>query len=178
MDIQRIVVIVLVSLMMLSNLSVRNALCMSTRSCRRTTVEGRIRRISVLEGRNHGKATFELTPDEETLFQSLRQFVAENKMQTTIRVAGGWVRDKLLSLQGKNDIDMTIDSMTGSQFMKKYNEWRGDERHKYTIVKKNPDKSKHLETGLQKMYLLQLLINEILFDLFSCSHLQVREFGT
>lgn len=39
----------------------------------------------------------ELTEDESELFELLRQVTAETKLGSTLRVAGGWVRDKLLA---------------------------------------------------------------------------------
>lgn len=39
----------------------------------------------------------ELTEDEAKLFELLRQVTAETKLGSTLRVAGGWVRDKLLA---------------------------------------------------------------------------------
>lgn len=37
-----------------------------------------------------------LLPEEERLFDSLLAVVAENHLKLTLRVAGGWVRDKVL----------------------------------------------------------------------------------
>lgn len=87
---------------------------------------------------------------ENTLFEELSRFVEETKSEVTLRVAGGWVRDKLLGLQGKNDVDVAIDKMTGQQFINALNEWRkgqGLSRRPFNVVKKNTEKSKHLETG-------------------------------
>jgi tRNA nucleotidyltransferase/poly(A) polymerase len=140
---------------MLSILSLNNALFCVTRKYKRIAVEGRIRRLSAsVEGPIHGKATFDLTPDEKKLFENLKLFVTETKLPISIRVAGGWVRDKLLSLQGKNDIDITLDSLSGIQFLDRYNRWRlrrGEGKRSYYIVKKNPSKSKHLETVACKL---------------------------
>jgi len=41
--------------------------------------------------------SIQLTDDERELFQLLRQVYEETEMSTTLRVAGGWVRDKLLA---------------------------------------------------------------------------------
>ena len=41
--------------------------------------------------------SIQLTDDERDLFQLLRKVHEETKMTTTLRVAGGWVRDKLLA---------------------------------------------------------------------------------
>jgi len=37
-------------------------------------------------------------------------------LKTTFRVAGGWVRDKLLNIDS-NDIDIALDDMTGEQLV-------------------------------------------------------------
>lgn len=37
-------------------------------------------------------------------------------MNSVLRVAGGWVRDKVLGKES-NDIDITIDNMTGECFL-------------------------------------------------------------
>ena len=39
----------------------------------------------------------EFSPEEEELFELLKQVIAETNLRTTLRVAGGWVRDKLLA---------------------------------------------------------------------------------
>jgi len=40
---------------------------------------------------------FELSKEENELFELLRQVVKETELKSTLRVAGGWVRDKLLA---------------------------------------------------------------------------------
>ena len=36
---------------------------------------------------------------------------------------GGWVRDKLLDLSDKEDIDLAVDNMTGKEFAISLNKW-------------------------------------------------------
>ena len=57
----------------------------------------------------------QLTEKEEKIFSLLMEVVEENELSTTLRVAGGWVRDKMFGKQS-NDIDIAIDDMLGSQF--------------------------------------------------------------
>lgn len=93
----------------------------------------------------------DLTKDESKFFKLLRDFVRDRQLGSTVRVAGGWVRDKVLELPGKNDVDVAIDNMTGVEFVTKFYDWyalNGGVANKLYIVKKNPEKSKHLETGL------------------------------
>lgn len=55
-----------------------------------------------------------LIDKEQKIFGFLMEVLEENDANTTtLRVAGGWVRDKLLGLQS-NDIDIAIDNMLGS----------------------------------------------------------------
>ena len=42
------------------------------------------------------KRQFPLTSEEDDLFSALKSVVAEYNLHTTVRVAGGWVRDKVL----------------------------------------------------------------------------------
>ena len=54
-----------------------------------------------------------LTPAEVELFETLKAVVADAGNQTTLRVAGGWVRDKLLG-GACYDVDIAIDDQLGS----------------------------------------------------------------
>ena len=95
-------------------------------------------------------ATIKLLPEEEELFVLFRRMVESEKLNTTVRVAGGWVRDKLLGREGKNDIDIALDNMTGAQFAMRLNEWslaQGGAAILFGVIQQNPDKSKHLETA-------------------------------
>ena len=48
-----------------------------------------------------------LTPQELRVLQTLKTVVAEEKLDTVVRVAGGWVRDKLLGREN-HDLDITL----------------------------------------------------------------------
>ena len=72
-----------------------------------------------------------------------------NQLNTTLRVAGGWVRDKLMNKDSK-DIDIALDNMTGSEFVQIFNNYLKEKNvltKGYGVVKLNPEKSKHLETA-------------------------------
>ena len=91
-----------------------------------------------------------LLPEEQKLFTMFRTMVETEKLGTTVRVAGGWVRDKLLNKQGKQDIDVALDNMTGAQFAMKLSHWslsQGGQAIQFGVIQQNPDKSKHLETA-------------------------------
>jgi tRNA nucleotidyltransferase/poly(A) polymerase len=89
-------------------------------------------------------------PKEKELFQLLRVFVIEKCPGTVLRVAGGWVRDNFLKILS-NDIDIAINNMSGEAFAKKlvsYMKDKGITTKGYTVVKANPEQSKHLATAM------------------------------
>lgn len=84
-----------------------------------------------------------------------------------LRWAGGWVRDRLLGTES-HDIDVAINAMTGQQFAQHLSEYcqqpdaaqthgfaPGDIGRLHHIAS-NPDKSKHLETAMVKLFGMDL----------------------
>ncbi|KAF5377152.1 hypothetical protein D9615_006354 [Tricholomella constricta] len=68
---------------------------------------------------------------------------------TSCRIAGGWVRDKLLG-SASNDIDIALSDMMGLEFaehLAKFAHSKGIETGTITKIAQNPDQSKHLETA-------------------------------
>ena len=55
------------------------------------------------------------TESEEKLFKILKDTLQYRGIKSTLRCAGGWVRDKLLGLES-DDIDIAIDDMLGKEF--------------------------------------------------------------
>lgn len=53
-----------------------------------------------------------LNEKEAQIFAHLKNTVDTFDLGSTMRVAGGWVRDKLLGLES-NDIDIALDNMMG-----------------------------------------------------------------
>ena len=45
-----------------------------------------------------GAQKITITPQEQKLFDTLMTIVKANNLQTTLRVAGGWVRDKVSTI--------------------------------------------------------------------------------
>ncbi|XP_062204118.1 CCA tRNA nucleotidyltransferase, mitochondrial-like isoform X2 [Phragmites australis] len=93
--------------------------------------------------------TVELTEKEERIFRRLLDVVRHFDLGTQLRVAGGWVRDKLLG-KDSADIDIALDNMTGRNFCEKVNEYSeliGEEQKGIGVIQCNPDQSKHLETA-------------------------------
>lgn len=63
-----------------------------------------------------------LTERETELFSILKKTLDRNDLKTTLRCAGGWVRDKLLNLDS-DDIDIALDDMLGKDFAEHVNEY-------------------------------------------------------
>lgn len=57
-----------------------------------------------------------LTSREDAIFNFLRAAVSDMSANPVIRIGGGWVRDKILGLES-HDIDVTVDTMTGKDFV-------------------------------------------------------------
>ena len=72
------------------------------------------RRIVVMEP----GATVVCTAEEEKIFGTLLDVVKRYELPVTLRVAGGWVRDKLLG-KHSSDIDIALDTMMGEEFAAK-----------------------------------------------------------
>lgn len=91
----------------------------------------------------------------QLLVSAAHAFAADNPKHPpiTLRIAGGWVRDKLLGLQS-DDIDVAIDSMHGLPFANHLHIWmdkKGKNMSQVCKIVKNPDKSKHLETATARI---------------------------
>ncbi|KAH9532116.1 hypothetical protein CY35_19G072600 [Sphagnum magellanicum] len=94
-----------------------------------------------------------LTASEQGIFELLLSTLRHFRMNTQLRVAGGWVRDKLLGTDS-HDIDIAIDDMLGKEFCKKVNEYLesiGEETQGVGIIQSNPEQSKHLETARMRI---------------------------
>ncbi|MCP4483746.1 MAG: hypothetical protein GY823_04175 [Flavobacteriaceae bacterium] len=62
------------------------------------------------------------TQVETQIFRILMEFLKVKKLDLTLRVAGGWVRDKLLGFDS-HDIDIALDKMMGQQFINLFHEF-------------------------------------------------------
>eukprot|EP00531_Pseudo-nitzschia_arenysensis_P017790 CAMPEP_0116153450 /NCGR_PEP_ID=MMETSP0329-20121206/21253_1 /TAXON_ID=697910 /ORGANISM="Pseudo-nitzschia arenysensis, Strain B593" /LENGTH=588 /DNA_ID=CAMNT_0003650363 /DNA_START=142 /DNA_END=1908 /DNA_ORIENTATION=- len=113
-----------------------------------------------------------LNPEEQQLFDTLKKTViawSEGKLtlgtkSVEIRVAGGWVRDKILGLE-THDVDIALDACTGVEFahaVKEYHTSQQDQGESSTsknnkigkigVIAANPDQSKHLETACVNIF--------------------------
>ncbi|KAI7832364.1 hypothetical protein BC939DRAFT_488857 [Gamsiella multidivaricata] len=82
-----------------------------------------------------------------------REYESKTGKRIELRIAGGWVRDKLLGLSC-TDIDIGVDSMIGydfAQLVAKYMESNGHSQRMITRISVNPAKGKHLETATMGM---------------------------
>lgn len=89
------------------------------------------------------------------IFTELNKACERYNLKTTVRVAGGWVRDKLLGLES-DDIDIAVDDMSGAEFsafVKQHLdavEAEGGEHTSYRMNNILPSRSRHLETAKVK----------------------------
>ncbi|KAF8912926.1 hypothetical protein CPB84DRAFT_1759891 [Gymnopilus junonius] len=90
-----------------------------------------------------------------TLLHDCSEFLREKKrISTTCRIAGGWVRDKLLGHQ-TNDMDVALSNIMGLAFAEHLRDFahsKGVELGHITKIEQNPEQSKHLETATMKMF--------------------------
>lgn len=99
--------------------------------------------------------TISVSRQEQELFDILLSVVCDLNLNTTIRIAGGWVRDHVLSAGNVNhiDIDIALENMTGVEFAGHWREWQSTHPESangsfgLSVIPRNCDKSKHLETG-------------------------------
>ncbi|PIA30102.1 hypothetical protein AQUCO_05700073v1 [Aquilegia coerulea] len=100
------------------------------------------------------KKKIEITEIEKKIFDRLLEVVHHFNRDTQLRVAGGWVRDKLLGKEC-NDIDIAVDNMSGKEFCEKINHYLsiiGEEKQGIGVIRCNPEQSKHLETARMRLY--------------------------
>ncbi|KAG0277052.1 hypothetical protein BGZ95_006603 [Linnemannia exigua] len=85
----------------------------------------------------------------EVLDAVSKRYEEKEGKKVQLRIAGGWVRDKLLGLTC-HDLDIGIDTMMGYDFallVNDYMESLGHEKRTIAKIATNPEKSKHLETA-------------------------------
>ncbi|CAH0513252.1 unnamed protein product [Peronospora belbahrii] len=90
-----------------------------------------------------------LTPAEDSLFCFLEYIQRLYTPETKLRVAGGWVRDKLRGAASE-DIDIALDNIMGMKFANMILKFQRDRKlppSSVGIVKANSNKSKHLEVA-------------------------------
>ena len=104
-----------------------------------------------LNTKNKITLDFSLTEKEKECFQIIMNILKKNNLDTTIcRVAGGWVRDKLLGKES-DDIDIALNDMKGSKLANLINEELYPGKNKVGIIQQNVEKGKNLETATIKI---------------------------
>jgi tRNA nucleotidyltransferase/poly(A) polymerase len=87
-------------------------------------------------GRDRIKLDDLLTPQENKLFSTILASIQYHKKNTIARVAGGWVRDKLLG-RTSDDIDIALDNQSGEDFANNVNDYlklQGEEVRTIAII--------------------------------------------
>jgi len=128
------------------------------------------------------RGTITLTAQEQELFTELLESSNQAGLATTtLRCAGGWVRDKLMGRESL-DIDIALDNMMGKEFAERVNSYlesRGKETHNVAVIMSNPDQSKHLETARMKIRGLWIdLVNLRSEEYAHNSRIPTMTFGT
>jgi len=79
------------------------------------------------------------------MFRVIRELCETLDPHPVARVAGGWVRDKLLGLDS-DDIDICVEHIDAYEFGKLLNSVVPGDRKKQIVIKSNPEHSKLIET--------------------------------
>lgn len=123
------------------------------------------------------------TTQENQLFSTLLLFLKKMELNITIRVAGGWPRDKLLNV-ASNDLDITVCQGSGLEFAKKFAEFLNNSKidkaytHKLYVIKENPSKSKHLETASFDAFGLSLDFCALRNETYNDTRIPIIDKGT
>ncbi|CEP63300.1 tRNA adenylyltransferase LALA0_S07e07008g [Lachancea lanzarotensis] len=134
---------------------------------------------------------FTLSAVEQNVCSLLKDYSREynqiNKLAEplTLRITGGWVRDKLLGLNS-HDLDIAVNTMSGEQFahglsdfLVKNHQTYGITPHSIHKIDKNPEKSKHLETATTKLFDIEVdFVNLRSEEYSNDSRIPIVEFGT
>ena len=91
---------------------------------------------------------FKLSELEQKIFSF---FISNNPNNSTFRVAGGWVRDKILSIPN-DDIDITIDNISGQEYIKSLSQLNSDTSKIYKVIKNTNEKSANLQTATINLF--------------------------
>lgn len=92
-----------------------------------------------------------LNEKEKECFSIIMNILKKYNLNSTIcRVAGGWVRDKLLGKES-DDIDIALNNMKGSKLAQLINQELYPGKDKVGIIQQNAQKGKHLETATIKI---------------------------
>ena len=127
-----------------------------------------------LSSSSYGKIV--LSNSEVNFFQLLLQARESNNLTTEIRVAGGWVRDKLLNFRS-SDLDIALDNCTGEEFAQHVLKYLGS-KGKIGKSKENPEKSKHLATAFVHIGEFEVDFVNLRTEDYTDSRIPQMKFGT
>lgn len=92
----------------------------------------------------------EFTKIEKKIILLVKEYASTLQIKTNPRIAGGWVRDKILGIKS-DDIDFAIENISGVEFARGLIEFAGLDENVHKI-EANPEKSKHLETAIVNLF--------------------------
>lgn len=112
--------------------------------------------------------TIALSKEEEELFQLIRDVRDKHCPGTTIRVAGGWVRDKLLHETASRDIDLVLSDISGSEFAQLFRDYLEENQIESEDViyfkKSHGARSDHLQTASLTLMGFQIDFGRLRFE--------------
>lgn len=120
-------------------------------------------------------SSIRLTEQETSVFVALIDAAEALGKGTTLRAAGGWVRDKLLGNESC-DIDIALDNLPGDEFAQYLHdrEKANGKMSSIGVVKENPAQSKHIRTASFRFHGLDLDINNLRSETYT-EHSRIPE---
>ena len=137
----------------------------------------------LIQGLPERRIEIPLSAQEQRIFHVMLETVRARNLGTKVRVAGGWVRDKLLG-RANDDIDFAVDNMKGSEFAAHVVDFLNREcpslkTSSVGVIQANPDQSKHLETATTRILDMWLDFANLRTDIyFPDSRIPVISIGT
>lgn len=120
---------------------------------------------------------------KDLLLEFCNHYNTTSENQLVLRITGGWVRDKLLG-DDSNDLDIAINFLSGEEFVTRLTDYLNEYHPELSLstvhtIKKNPEKSKHLETCTTKIYDLDIDFVNLRSEKYSQdSRIPIIECGT
>jgi hypothetical protein len=137
----------------------------------------------LIQGSPERRIEIPLSAQEQRIFHIMLETVRVRNLGTKVRVAGGWVRDKLLG-RANDDIDFAVDNMKGSEFAAHVVDFLnkvcpGPKTSSVGVIQANPVQSKHLETATTRILDMWLDFANLRTDIyFPDSRIPVTTIGT
>lgn len=122
----------------------------------------------------------EISTKEQELFDFLLGVVKAKSPDTILRVAGGWVRDRVMGFES-HDIDIACNNMSGLAFVGLICEHMQDLglAHKSaSVIAARPEQSKHLETAIFEIFGFSIDFANLRKESYAESRIPTIEVGT